>query len=80
MIPTHPTVERVTVVSASVHFAIGDTVDAAKTEAYMPGDAFIVPAGTPMYGFAKQETVFQMQGDGLWGIHFLDPADASKKK
>ena len=29
---THPTVERVTVISGSVHFAIGDQFDTAKTE------------------------------------------------
>ena len=77
---THPTVERVTVISGSVHFAIGDQFDTEKTEEYMPGDAFIVPADTPMYGFTKQETVFQIQGDGPWGIHFLHSEDAHKKQ
>lgn len=77
---THPTHERVTVISGSLHFAIGDKFDTAKAEEYMPGDAFIVPPGMPMYGFTKKETVVQIHGTGPWGIHFLDPADAPKKK
>lgn len=77
---THPTFERVTIISGSLHFAIGDKFDAAKAEEYKPGDAFIVPPGMPMYGFTKKETVVQIHGTGPWGIHFLDPADAPKKK
>ncbi len=77
---THPTVERVIVISGSVHFAIGDTFDAAKTEEYVPGDGFIIAADIPMYGFTKKETVFQIQGNGPWGIHFLHSADTHKKK
>jgi hypothetical protein len=77
---THPTFERVTIISGSLHFAIGDKFDTAKAEEYMPGDAFIVPPGMPMYGFTKKDTVVQIHGTGPWGIHFLNPADAPKKK
>ena len=78
---THPTTERVTVISGTFYFATGDKFDAAKTKAYKPGDAFIVPAGMPMYGYTKSgETVVQIHGTGPWGISYLNPEDASGKK
>jgi quercetin dioxygenase-like cupin family protein len=77
---THPAVERVTVLSGAFHFAVGDKYDAARTEAYRPGDGFIVPAGMPMFGFTKEETVIQLHGIGPWGMNYLNPADAPGKK
>lgn len=77
---THPTWERVTVISGSLHFAIGDKFDKGKAEEYMPGDAFMVRPGVPMYGFTTKETVIQLHGTGPWGIEYRDPAAAPKKK
>ena len=78
---THPAVERVTVLAGSFHFAIGDKYDPAKAATYRIGDGFFVPVGMPMFGFAgKEDTVLQIHGVGPWGIHYLDPADAPKKK
>ena len=77
---THPTFERVTIISGSLYFAVGDKFDAAKAEEYKPGDAFMVPPGMPMYAFTKKETVLQVHGTGPWGIDFLNPADAPKRK
>ena len=78
---THPTFERVTIVSGTLYFAIGQKFDPARAKAYKQGDAFIVPPGIPMYGFTrKQEAVLQIHGTGPWGIYFLDPADVPRKK
>lgn len=79
---THPTFERVTVLSGSFYFATGDKFDAAKVTEYGPGDAFMVPPGMPMYGYTKkEEVVVQIHGTGPWGITYLDAAaDAKKKK
>jgi quercetin dioxygenase-like cupin family protein len=77
---THPTFERVTVISGSLYFAIGDKYEPAKAEEYTPGDAFIVPPGMPMFGYTKMETVVQIHGTGPWGIHFHNPADDPRKK
>jgi hypothetical protein len=78
---THPAVERVTVLSGSFHFATGDKYDPAKTMTYQIGDAFMVPVGMPMFGFTKaEESVIQLHGVGPWGLHYLDSADAPKKK
>lgn len=78
---THPAVERVTVLSGVFHFAVGEKFEPGRTDAYRPGDGFIVPAGMPMFGYTKaEETVIQLHGVGPWGMNYLDPADAHGKK
>jgi quercetin dioxygenase-like cupin family protein len=78
---THPTAERVTVLTGTLYFATGDKFDAAKGKAYKPGDAFIVPSGMPMYAYTKKgETIVQIHGNGPWGISYLNPEDAPGKK
>ena len=77
---THPTFERVTILSGTLYFGTGDKFDPAKAKVYKPGDAFIVPPGMPMYAYTKGETIVQIHGTGPWGISFLDPADDPGKK
>lgn len=78
---THPTAERVTVLSGTLYFAVGDKFDAAKGKAYKPGDAFVVPSGMPMYAYTKKgETIVQIHGTGPWGISYSNPEDAPGKK
>jgi quercetin dioxygenase-like cupin family protein len=78
---THPTFERVTVISGSLYFAIGEKFDSAKAQEYKPGDVFIVPTGMPMFGYTKkQETVLQIHGTGPWGMDFIKPGEDPKKK
>ena len=78
---THPAVERVTVLSGTFYFAIGDKYEPAKAAAYQRGDGFMVPIGMPMFGYTKNEaSIIQIHGVGPWGLHYLDPADAPKKK
>jgi len=78
---THPTVERVTILSGTFYFAPEDKFDPAKASAYKPGDAFIIHPGMAMYAFTKkQEAVLQLHGTGPWGISYLDPADDPKMK
>jgi quercetin dioxygenase-like cupin family protein len=76
---THPTYERVTVLSGTFHFAHGDSFDAAKTVALTPGSLAIMPPDAPMFGYTKEETVIQLHGVGPWGLRYLDPADDPRK-
>lgn len=77
---THPAVERVTVISGSLHFAIGDRYEPAKAEVYGPGDVFIVPVGMPMFAYTRDDgTILQLNGIGPWGISYHDHADAPGK-
>lgn len=77
---THPAYERVTVLSGTFHFTPGDAYDAGKTRALGAGSVAIMPPGTPMYGFTREETVIQLHGVGPWGLNYLDAADDPRKK
>jgi quercetin dioxygenase-like cupin family protein len=73
---THPVTERVTVISGTFYFAIGDKSDPAMAKAYQPGDTLIIPAGLPMFAATRdQEAVVQLHGVGPWGINYPNPAD-----
>jgi quercetin dioxygenase-like cupin family protein len=71
----HPAYERVTVLSGTLHFAHGEAFDRDKTTALPAGGVAIMPPGTPMFGYAEEETVIQLHGTGPWGIEYVDPAD-----
>ena len=78
---THPLDERVTVLAGTLYFATGDKFDTGKAKAYKAGDGFIVPTGMPMYAYTrKDEAIIQIHGTGPWGISYLEPPDAAKKK
>jgi quercetin dioxygenase-like cupin family protein len=77
---THPTFERVTVLSGTFHFAHGATYDPAKTTALRPGGVAVMPPNTPMFGYTKEDTVIQLHGTGPWGLNYVDPADDPRKK
>jgi quercetin dioxygenase-like cupin family protein len=76
---THPAYERVTVLSGTFYFTTGSTYDPAKARALGPGSVAIMPAGTPMFGYTKEETVIQLHGVGPWGLNYLNPADDPRK-
>lgn len=73
---THPVTERVTVISGTFYFAIGDKYDPTQAKAYQPGDTLIIPTGISMYAASRdQETVLQLHGTGPWGITYRNPKD-----
>ncbi len=73
---THPTTERVTVISGNFYLGIGDKADPASAVTYQAGDALVIPAGMSMFaGTRTEEAVLQLHGNGPWGISYHDPAD-----
>ncbi|HVS01700.1 MAG TPA: cupin domain-containing protein [Thermoanaerobaculia bacterium] len=71
---THPAVERVTVLSGTLYFAVGDTFDRQKAQAVPAGSLAVMDAGVPMYGFTGDEpVVIQLNSTGPWGIEYLNP-------
>lgn len=77
---THPGDERVTVLSGTLFFALGDKVDRSKAKELPAGSFFVIPSGKAMFGFTKEETVIQINVLGPWGITYLNPADDPRKK
>lgn len=78
---THPADERVTVISGTLFFGVGDKVDAKKAKALKAGSFFIMPPHTGMFGWTgNKETIIQLNVMGPWGINYINPADDPRKK
>jgi quercetin dioxygenase-like cupin family protein len=74
---THPTTERVTVLSGAVHMGVGDTFNAEETRPLPPGSVAIMPPGMRMFWFTTDETVIQIHGEGPWAITYVEPVEGS---
>jgi quercetin dioxygenase-like cupin family protein len=78
---THPTVERVTVLAGTFYLGIGDTFERDEAEALPEGSLAVMDAGVAMFGYTGEEpTVIQINGDGPWGIEYLNPEDDPRKQ
>lgn len=78
---THPTHERVTVLSGSFHLGLGDKFEPAKAERLTAGSIAILPPDSPMFAYTgNEETVIQVHGMGPWGITYLNPEDDPSKR
>lgn len=70
---THPTTERVTVLSGTLYLATGNELTRDNAVALPPGSVKIMPPGIKMWGYTGgEEVVIQLNGIGPWGMNFLD--------
>ena len=60
----HRMTENVTVISGTVMFGLGDTIDIAKTHTFGPGTVVSIPAGVHHYAVAKTAIVIEVSGIG----------------
>lgn len=78
---THPTTENVTIISGTLYFAPGDKFDRKAAKAFGPGSYFSIGQGKPMFAYSgDKEVTLQLHGNGPWGITYLEPKEAAKKK
>lgn len=77
---THPVHERVTVISGAFAMGEGEKFDKAALKEMPVGSVAIFPKGCPMFGFAREETIIQVNAEGPWGINYINPADDPRKK
>jgi quercetin dioxygenase-like cupin family protein len=77
---THHAIEHVTVLSGTLNFSAGEKTDPANARAFPAGSILIMPAGTPMFGWAEGETILQVHGVGPWGISYINPEEDPRKK
>jgi quercetin dioxygenase-like cupin family protein len=75
----HPTTENVTVLSGSFHAGMGDKLDKAKGETFVPGGFASLPAGMNHYAWTTAETIVQVHGQGPFAITYVNPADDPSK-
>jgi quercetin dioxygenase-like cupin family protein len=72
---THPERERVTVISGTFYIGMGDTFDMKKGREMSPGTFGSWPAGMKHFGWAKGETVIQINATGPWSLKYVNPDD-----
>ncbi|OHC70506.1 MAG: hypothetical protein A2045_01265 [Rhodocyclales bacterium GWA2_65_20] len=78
---THPADENVTVLSGTLYFAAGDKFDTKTAKPFGPGGYFSIGKGKPMFAYTtNKEAILQLNGNGPWGLTYLDPADSSAMK
>ena len=76
----HPGVERVTVLSGTVNFGMGDKLDPKKTTAVGPGGFLIMPPKMSHFVCTKEEAIAQINVIGPWTVTYVNPADDPRKK
>jgi len=76
---THPGDENITVISGTLHIAMGDKFDESKGTALKAGGFVKAPRGMAHYAWFTAPTVFQVHGIGPWGITYVNPADDPRK-
>lgn len=72
---THPTAEKVTIISGTGFLGMGAKFDEAAAKQMEPGTFAIMPAGMQHFAFAKGETIVQISGKGPFEIKYVNPAD-----
>ena len=69
----HPRPENVTVLSGTVQFGMGNTLDMTKTQSYGAGDFVFIPARHAHYLQARGATVLQVSGIGPFQVNLGAP-------
>ena len=75
----HPTDENVTVISGSVAFGMGDTVD-PSAKALPAGGFASMPAKMHHFAVAKSEAVVEVSAIGPFKLVYVNPADDPSKQ
>jgi uncharacterized RmlC-like cupin family protein len=76
----HAGVERVTVLSGTMHFGMGDKLDPKKTTAVGAGGFLIMPPNMSHFVWTREEAVSQINVIGPWSVTYVNPADDPRKK
>jgi uncharacterized RmlC-like cupin family protein len=76
----HPVLERVVVLSGTVNIGMGDKLDTQKTTPMGPGTVLLMPPKMHHFAWTTEETIFQLNVTGPWGVTYINPADDPRKK
>jgi hypothetical protein len=77
---THPTPEKITVISGTFFLGTGSKFDEAAGKEMGAGSFAVMPAGMQHFAWVKGETVVQIHGTGPFQIVYVNPADDPRKK
>jgi quercetin dioxygenase-like cupin family protein len=70
----HPKEEHVTVLSGGFGMSTGETLD--RSVPLLPQGSFVrIPVGEAHFAWTKEETVVQLNGNGPFGVEYVNAAD-----
>lgn len=72
---SHPTMERLTVISGTFHAGMGAKFDEAAGHEMPPGGFVALPAGMKHFAWSTGETIVQVDSEGPFVIKYVNPAD-----
>ena len=76
----HTMDERVTVLSGSFRIGMGDKLDRTRSETLAPGGFVSLPAKMHHYAWTSMPTVVQLNLEGPFDIHYINPQDDPQNK
>ena len=77
---THPADENITVVSGTLHVAMGGKLDRTKGEALPAGGFIHMARDTQHYAWSPAAAIIQLHGIGPMAITYVNPDDDPRNK
>ena len=71
----HSEVERVTVISGSLNWGVGDVMNRGATRHLPAGSVIVMPARLHHYAWTNEETVFQLNVLGPRTVSYVNPEE-----
>lgn len=71
--------QRITVLSGTVNYGIGDKFDTASGRSLPAGSYVVIPAGQHHYVWATENAVIQLSGLGPWKLTYVNPSDDPRR-
>ncbi len=72
---THPTAERVTVISGTFRLGMGDKFDEAATQEMSAGGYAVLPSGMSHFVSTTSDSIIQIDSEGPFQINYVNPTD-----
>jgi Domain of unknown function (DUF4437) len=76
---THPTAERVTIISGGLRIGVGEKFD-DPTQEMGPGSYVVLPANMAHFVKGGKESIVQIDSEGPFQINYVNPADDPRNK
>lgn len=75
----HTMIERVSILSGTLYAGMGDKLDPEKSKSFPAGSFVFIPAKMNHFAWTDEDTIVQINGDGPFDIHYIDPVDDPRK-
>jgi quercetin dioxygenase-like cupin family protein len=72
---THPTVERLTVISGNFRIGMGNKLDESAMQELGPGGYVVLPSGMAHFAKAASDSIVQIDSEGPFQINYVNPTD-----